>query len=335
MSSATSSCPHCGKTVLDTDKFCIFCGKPLKKIKFTENKGPSIGFGDSDTPEMDMAKKEQQQPQKESGKKEELNKDLSKEDFEEESDKGKGKGKEKESDKEKGKDKDKDKDKSKKKSKEEDEEDALALSILTDQVKNQMKIKIRLLEIAEKKKKLKAKLEELMKDMKGDRYSKDYNFMTEINTRLKAIQNIKAELEAEEAKAQAELGGEFKVEELERIMKEKDSQLTELTKTYKMRKIDEDVFKQLKKEYEKEYKDAEKELQLLRKGLVRWVQEIKGQRARVETDLKVAKGRQIAKELSKEEYDKIEEEKLTELNNLDKQIKYIEMYAYNKKISWF
>ncbi len=333
MSSATSSCPHCGKTVLDSDKFCIFCGKPLKKIKFTENKGPSIGFGDSDTPDADVVKKEQSQPQKGSGKKEELNKDLSKEDSVEdaENEKVKGKGKEKDSDKEK----EKDKDKSKKKTKEEEEEDALALSVLTDKVKDQMKVKIRLLEISEKKKKLKVKLEELMKDMKGDRYSKDYTFMTEVNTRLKAIQNIKAELEAEEAKAQAELGGEFKVEELERIMKEKDSQLTELTKTYKMRKIDEDVFKQLKKEYEKEYKDAEKELRLLRKGLVRWVQEIKGQRARIETDLKVAKARSIAKELTKEDYEKIEEEKLTELNNLDKQIKYIEMYAYNKKISWF
>ena len=174
-----------------------------------------------------------------------------------------------------------------------------------------------------------------MKDMKGDRYSKDYTFMTEVNNRLKAIQNIKEELEEEEAKAQSELGGEFRVENLERIMKEKDSQLTELTKTYKMRKIDEDVYKQLKREYEKEYKDAEKELHLLRKGLVRWVQEIKGQRARIETDLKVAKARSISKELTKEEYDKLEEEKLTELNNLDKQIKYIEMYAYNKKMSWF
>ena len=171
--------------------------------------------------------------------------------------------------------------------------------------------------------------------MKRDRYSKDYDFMMEVNARLKAIQNIKTELEEEEAKFQAELGGEFKIEELERIMKEKDEQLTQLTKTYRMRKIEEDIFKQLKKEYAAEYKDAEKELKALRKGLVRWVQEIKGQRARVETDLKVAKGRSISKEISKEEYDKIEEEKLTELNNLDKMIKYVEMYAYNKKISRF
>ena len=323
MSRATSSCPHCGKTVLDTDKFCIFCGKPLKKINFTEKSGPAFGFGDSDPVEPEIPKKE------EKGKKTP----------DKETDDAKQKDKSKDKDKEK--DKEKDKGKSKKgKDGEEDEEDDedetdSVLTEVPEQVKNQMKVKIRLLDIADKKKKLKTKLEELMKEMKGDRYSKDYDFMMEVNARLKAIQNIKTELEEEEAKFQAELGGEFKIEELERIMKEKDEQLTQLTKTYRMRKIEEDIFKQLKKEYAAEYNDAEKELKALRKGLVRWVQEIKGQRARVETDLKVAKGRSISKEISKEEYDKIEEEKLTELNNLDKMIKYVEIYAYNKKISWF
>lgn len=91
MSSATSSCPHCGKTVLDTDKFCIFCGKPLKKIKFSENKGPSIGFGDSDIPEAESSKKESKETNKNEALTSEISEDSHQEVSEKENEKGKAK----------------------------------------------------------------------------------------------------------------------------------------------------------------------------------------------------------------------------------------------------
>ena len=101
-------------------------------------------------------------------------------------------------------------------------------------------------EIRLKKKLLTDKLDGFLKLMKGPRYETDSAFATGINTQLKAVQTLVGEVKQQEAGLLPQIDDKYIIEKLTSNIKEKRSQLSTLSKQYKMqigtRKMKTEVF---------------------------------------------------------------------------------------------
>ena len=159
-------------------------------------------------------------------------------------------------------------------------------------------------EIRLKKTLLKDKLDGFLKLMKGSRYESDSGFAAGINTQLKAVQSLVADVKQEEAGLLPQIDEKYIIEKLKVNIKEKRSQLSTLSKQYKMqigtRKMKTEVFVNLREEYKADLLILESNKTDLITALKTWVYDLGVEKVKLESEQKILKGRFTSKELKDE-----------------------------------
>lgn len=314
------SCPFCGRMVRDSDKYCIFCGSKIQKIKPKNDKSKEeemieqevdkdLGFlkgvsknkkgkEDSDAPFM----------LKEGSEDSLEDTVLSLEEIEKEK-KGKGVSKKKE----------------------------IKKVELPEEIKEQLECKMKLAIIEDKKKKLKERLKDLNENLNDEKYEYDMDYAKEINLKLNAFKVIKEEFLKKEEKLREELGpkGMFRIDELEDELEVQREQLIELKRAFKMHKVKKDIYEQLRMEYSTVFREAENELQDLRSNLIRWLSSEKADKNRLENRVRLLKGRFKTREIDEDEFNRQKKEIENEIERVSQRVKILELYARTKRKRFF
>ncbi len=293
------TCPHCGRAVRDGDKFCIFCGKPLltnfsKTIKESAEKKGAILFPTQEPPTEEEESKDEVTPF-ESG-------DLAPPE-----------------------------DKSQKKKDsipfdpEEDDELLEALE-MEDEMREQFEMKMELAVLNGKKEKLKEKLNKLLAEVKSERYELDIDFAKEVNMRLEAVKEVQRDLQSQFDEVLERLGT-FKLDAFLITIEEKRAQLTELKRKFKLGKIKQSIFEQLKREYATDYRKAQEELVQIEKQVRNWISKLKSEINQEEIKIKLLEGRLNTKEIDKETFDQKKEEILRQIEEFKQKITVLSNYT--------
>jgi uncharacterized Zn finger protein (UPF0148 family) len=293
------TCPHCGRAVRDGDKFCIFCGKPLltdfsKTIKESTEKKGTILFPTQEPPTEEEESKDEVTPF-ESG-------DLAPPE-----------------------------EKSQKKKDnipfdlEEDDELLEALE-MEDEMREQFEMKMELAVLNGKKDKLKEKLNKLLGDVKSERYELDIDFAKEVNMRLEAVKEVQRDLQSQFDEVLERLGT-FKLDAFLITIEEKRAQLTELKRKFKLGKIKQSIFEQLKREYATDYRKAQEELVQIEKQVRNWISKLKSEINQEEIKIKLLEGRLNTKEIDKETFDQKKEEILRQIEEFKQKITVLSNYT--------
>ncbi|MEJ2277965.1 MAG: zinc ribbon domain-containing protein [Candidatus Lokiarchaeota archaeon] len=109
----------------------------------------------------------------------------------------------------------------------------------------------------------------------------------------------------------------FIVQKLNNQIDAKEFQLKNLTREYRLKKIDKDTFTKLKEKYKKERKDLEEHRYQLTEGIKLYIQDLKIELSDLSGERKLNKGRYSSKEIKEEEFKKID-------NDLDLKMKKLE-----------
>jgi len=281
-------CPYCGNPVKESDKFCIICGKPLL----------------TDIPKrskvVDIAKEEKKEVFEKKPMEEELKIEEQKEEALELTDEENNK-------------------KKLKKKKEKGE-----VKPLPDTVKEQLEYYIEHDDIQINKKVLLEKLDEILKSTKESKYEYDNDFKKEINIKLEAVKTLISELKQKENEVKQKLEDPFIVQRLNNDINTKEFQLDNLTREYKLHKVDKDSFEKLREKYKQEKTQLENKKEDLIDGMKLWIQDLKLEKAEISGERKLTKGRFHAKEISEEQFEGYEKEFELKLKKISSKIKTLE-----------
>lgn len=290
-------CVYCGNPLKEKDKFCIICGKPalgdLPKSSKRERAKPQ------EKPKLDKQPKKQVTV-KDILEEEEIESDVVEEEFEEEELK--------------------DKKKKGKKGKKDKKETEPVEKPLPFEVKEQMILYIDYNDIQVNKQVLSEKLKEIQKSLKDPRYDVDEDYKNEVNVKVNAIKTLISEYKEKEAELDKKREKPFIVQRIANDIEAKIFQLKNLSREYKLHKIDKDTFETLREKYKKEKADLEQEKEDLTKGMKLWIKELKMEKAELQTKRNLNKGRYSAKEISEEVYNKNDKEFEVKLKKIDSKI---------------
>ncbi len=281
-------CVYCGNPLKNEDKFCIICGKPvLAGVKKPEKTG------------VEKAKeiiKNKRTPREEIA--EEIFGDD--ESLSEKPDK-----------------------KAKKKKKKKTEEDHVEKP-LPFEVKEQMILNIEYNDIKLNKEILVDKLKEIQKEIKDPRYDVDEEYNKSINIKVTAIKTLIAELKQKESDLEPKMDKPFIVQRIQNDIDKKIYQLKNLSKEFKLLKVDKGSFEKLRKKYKEEKENLESERNDLIVGMKLWIQELKMEKIEIRADKNLNKGRFSAKEISDEAYEVKNKEFEIKIKKIDVKIKTLE-----------
>ncbi len=283
-------CVYCGNLVKESDKYCIICGKPLITNITKPEKKPEI----------------EQLIRKEEVKK--VDKEVEKVKSEEEP------GKETFEDEEEEKD-------LKKFKKPKEKKD---MKPLPEDVKEQMVYYIEFNDIQLNKDLLLEKLNNLSRSTKDERYEYDLDFKKEVNIKLEAIKTLISELKERENIIKQNLKEPFIVQRIQNDIDEKIFQLKNLTREYKLHKVDKETFEKLRDKYKEQKSDFEEERENLIEGMKLWIQELKLEEAELSSERKLNKGRYHAKEITEDEFNEKDKEFDLRLKKIDIKIDTLE-----------
>ncbi|MHA1294074.1 MAG: zinc-ribbon domain-containing protein [Promethearchaeota archaeon] len=175
---------------------------------------------------------------------------------------------------------------------------------LPPEVKEQMDLHIDLIIINSKKKRLAEKLDNLLKEMKDSRYETDFEFAEQINLKLEAVKTLIKDVKQEEIEIKKKVKNQFIIDKLNNDIKNKREQLKNLTREYKLRKMDKEVFQNLREKYKQELIDIETEKADILLGIKSWVTELIMKKDNLISEQKILKGRYSAKEITENEFNK-------------------------------
>ena len=277
-------CVYCGNPLKETDKFCIICGKPVLR----------------DIPETKKRDSQENvrpvQP-KISPKEERVIQFADDDtDFEEEVAK-----------------------KSKKK-----KMDEIVEKPLPYEVKEQMILYIEYNDIQLNKQLLIDKLKELQRSLKDPKYEYDDQYKNTINVKLDAIKTLINEFKAKENEIKGKMEEPFIVQRIQSDIETKIFQLKNLTKEYKLHKVDKDSFEKLRDKYKEEKESLEEERENLTSGMKLWIKELKLEKTEINSENNLIKARFHAKELTEEDFKAKEKDFETRLKKIDVKIKTLE-----------
>lgn len=264
-------CPYCGNPTRGSDKYCIVCGKPLI---------------------VDLPKKEKKKAE------ETLKKDIeeTKEETKTEEKKKKQIKEEKEEDQETKKDEEEKKEKKEEKKKE--------IEPLPEDVKHQIELYAEYSDIQFHKKTLSEKLKNISLMMKDENYELNYDYKEKVNIKFKALKTLIQELKNREKEIETQMDDVFIIQKLNNEIRAKVYQLKNLTREYRLKKVDPDTFDKLKDRYKQEKESKEQERTDLKDGMKLWIGELKIEKTDIIGELKLNKGKFSSKEIDKETYDK-------------------------------
>jgi len=281
-------CVYCGNPLKNNDKFCIICGKPvLAGVKKSEKTGVEKAkeiIKDKRTPREEIAEES-------FGDDESLSEKPDK--------------------------------KAKKKKKKKTEEDHVEKP-LPFEVKEQMILNIEYNDIKLNKEILIDKLKEIQKEIKDPRYDVDEEYNKTINIKVTAIKTLIAELKQKESDLEPKMDKPFIVQRIQNDIDKKIYQLKNLSKEFKLLKVDKDSFEKLRKKYKEEKENLESEREDLIVGMKLWINELKMEKIEIRADKNLNKGRFSAKEISDEAYEAKNKEFEIKLKKIDVKIKTLE-----------
>lgn len=281
-------CVYCGNPLKSEDQFCIICGKPVlagvKKSEKTEVAKAKELIKDKKTPKKEIV---------EESFAEEEDEDLS-----EKPDK-----------------------KAKKKKKDEEERVEKPLPF---EVKEQMVLNIEYNDIKLNKEILVGKLKEIQKEIKDPRYDVDEEYNKSINIKVTAIKTLISELKQKESELEAKMDKPFIVQRIQDDIDKKIYQLKNLSKEFKLHKVDKDSFEKLREKYKEEKANLDSEREDLVVGMKLWIKELKIEKVEIHAEKNLNKGRFSAKEISEEAYEAKNKEFEIKVKKIDLKIKTLE-----------
>ena len=283
-------CVYCGNPLKSEDKFCIICGKPvLAGVKKSEKTGVEKAkdfIKDKKTPKEKIIEESFA-----------YNDD---EKLPEKPDK-----------------------KAKKKKKKKDEEDQVEKP-LPFEVKEQMILNIEYNDIKLNKEILIDKLKEIQKEIKDPRYDVDEEYNESINIKVKAIKTLISELKQKESELEVKMDKPFIVQRIQNDIDKKIYQLKNISKEFKLLKVDKGSFETLRKKYKEEKENLETEKNDLIVGMKLWIKELKMEKVELHAEKNLNKGRFSAKEISDEAYETKNKEFEIKVKKIDVKIKTLE-----------
>ncbi|NVM17927.1 MAG: hypothetical protein HWN80_09440 [Candidatus Lokiarchaeota archaeon] len=282
-------CVYCGNPLKNEDKFCIICGKPvLAGVKKSEKTG--------------VEKAREIIKEKRTPKERIMEESIIENDFEVLSEVPKKKGK-------------------KKKEKKASE---VVEKPLPFEVKEQMILNIEYNDIKLNKQILVDKLKEIQKALKDPRYDVDEEYNKSINIKVTAIKTLIAELKQKESDLEAKMEKPFIVQRIQEDIDKKIYQLKNLSQQHKLHKVDKDSFESLREKYKQEKEVLETERKNLTVGMKLWIKELKMEKAELQSEKNLNKGRFSAKELSEENFEAKNKDYEIKLKKIDLKIKTLE-----------
>jgi hypothetical protein len=290
-------CVYCGNPLKETDKFCIICGKPVLRDLPKSDKKAVTKLEETIEPAKSPKDRIKQKVPK---------KALTIEEMEEESP-------EEELIVEK-----------KLKKKKETKEEKKVEKALPFEVKEQMILYIEYNDIQLNKQILSDKLKALQKELKDPRYEYDEEYNKSINIKLDAIKTLINELKSKEGDIDKKMEKPFIVQRIQNDIDTKIFQLKNLTKEYKLHKVDKDSFEKLRDKYKQEKEDLEIERKDLIDGMKLWIKELKLEKTELKSEQNLNKGRYSAKEISEEQYKEKERDFDLKLKKIDLKIETLE-----------
>ncbi len=309
-------CAYCGSELRDQDKFCLSCGKP-RIVK--SSPAPREESRKASPP---PAKEPEEETEKKSDKKEKDNKKSKDED--EEEDKKKSKGKDKEEDKKKSKGKD---DEEEETAETEPAETVTSTNYeLPANIKEQIEFRMEVETLHIKKKKIADKIEAVTKQLDEPNYELDMKFRDDVNTKIKAIRQVKADLDKEEEDLKKKIDPSFALVSLPTRIKVMKDQIDELKTNLKFHKIEKDVYEQLHNEYLTKLKNDMKEHNDLIVGMKTWQTRLKAERVEMEREEKLSKARLKSKEISKERFETRQDEIESLIIKIEAKLKVIQEF---------
>lgn len=262
-------CVYCGNPLKSDDKFCIICGKPvLASVKKPEK---------TEVEKIKEFIKDKKKPREEPA--DEI---IIEEHVQALSEKPAKKGKKKK-----------------------DKKDAVDIveKPLPFEVKEQMILNIEYNDIKLNKQILVEKLIEIQKALKDPRYDVDEEYNKSINIKVTAIKTLIAELKQKESDLEEKMEKPFIVQRIQEDIDKKIFQLKNLSQQHKLHKVDKDSFESLREKYKQEKEILESERRDLTVGMKLWIKELKMEKAELQSEKNLNKGRFSAKELSEEDYE--------------------------------
>ena len=278
-------CVYCGNPIKESDKFCIICGKPtLHNLPDTQKQEP----------------KPRTKPQRQ----EILPKEDTVIEFGDDSEE------ELEIEEEK---------KEKKKDK-----DNIVEKPLPFEVKEQMILYIEYNDIQLNKELLITKLKDLQKSLKDPAYEFDENYKESLNVKLEAIKTLITEMKQKESDLKQKMDDPFIVQRIKTDMDTKIFQLKNLTKEFKLHKVDKDSFETLRDKYKQEKEDLEQEREDLISGMSLWIKELRLEKVEAQSGRNLNKGRFHSKEITQDDFTSKDKELEFKVKKIDVKIKTLE-----------
>jgi hypothetical protein len=283
-------CVYCGNPLKNEDKFCIICGKPvLAGVKKSEKTG------------VEKAKeiiKDKRTPKEK----------IIEESFAYDDDEPLSEKPDKKSKKKKGK----------------KDAEVRVEKPLPFEVKEQMILNIEYNDIKLNKEILVDKLKEIQKAIKDPRYDVDEEYNKLINIKVTAIKTLIAELKQKESDIEPKMDKPFIVQRIQNDIDKKIYQLKNLSKEFKLLKVDKGSFEKLRTKYKEEKENLESEREDLIVGMKLWISELKMEKIEIRADKNLNKGRFSAKEISDEAYETKNKEFEIKIKKIDVKIKTLE-----------
>ncbi|MBN1216829.1 MAG: zinc ribbon domain-containing protein [Candidatus Lokiarchaeota archaeon] len=264
-------CPYCGNPVRESDKYCIICGKPLivdlPKLKKKEAE-------EKLQKDLEEIKQEPIIKEKENRQKEEKEEEIKETEIEDKQEEQEQKSEKKE------------------------------IKPLPEDVKHQIELYAEFSDIQFHKKTLSEKLLGISKMMKDEKYELDYDYKEKTNIKFKALKTLIQELKEREKEIENQMDDVFIIQKLNNEVEAKTYQLKNLTREYRLKKVDPDTFDNLKNRYKKEKDEIEQNRTDLKEGMKIWIGELKVEKTDIIGSLKLNKGQFSSKEIDKETYEK-------------------------------
>ncbi|MFX0019666.1 MAG: zinc ribbon domain-containing protein [Promethearchaeota archaeon] len=192
------------------------------------------------------------------------------------------------------------------------------------EVKEQMILYIEYNDMQLNKKLLVEKLKEIQKSLKDPRYDVDQEFKKSINVKIEAIKTLINELKQNEIEVKQKMIEPFIVQRIKDDIDKRIFQLKNLTKEFKLHKMDKETFESLREKYKQEKTDFENEREDLISGMKLWIKELKMEKSDIKAERNLNKGRFSAKEIEEEDYEEKDKEFEVKLKKIDVKITTLE-----------
>ncbi|MBN1802955.1 MAG: zinc ribbon domain-containing protein [Candidatus Lokiarchaeota archaeon] len=282
-------CVYCGNPVKPNDKYCIACGKPL--LTNSAYKEAATGKKEKEkvaSKQVEILPKEEEEikPKKEE-------KEVEKENL----------GEDEES---------------------KPENFVVEAIPLPDDVKHQIDLYIRSTEIDFNKQTLSQKLTDILNETKSAQYETDFDFKQKTNVKLEAVKQLISDLKQEESEIKGEMDDVFIIKRLNKNIDTKVFQLKNLTREYRLKKMNKETFEKLREKYKTEKDSADMEKAELLMGIKLWIQELKTEKTELMGDKKLNKGRFSSKEITQEQYKTSDADYKIKIEKLTKKIATLE-----------